>query len=125
MQRAVETTPQGKALRTAGPLGILSATRAFFSELGLFGSWFGAIRRQLLELRPAVLLLTSFPAMSGAAVLPHLLGLPTRVVTAHTVPMATTREFAVSLSSWAYLPAVRQHRCTYFSFLPSFLPSSP
>eukprot|EP00887_Chlorella_sp_A99_P005118 scaffold25.g5118.t1 len=96
LQRAVETTPQGHALRTAGPLSIFAASRAFFGgELGLFASWFHAIRRLLLAYRPDVLLLTSFPGMSGAAALPRLLGLPTRVVAAHTIPMQITREFAV------------------------------
>ena len=78
-----------------------AATQAFF-RLPLLESWFAAVRRLLLELRPACLLLTSFVALSGAAALPEILGLPTRVVMAHTIPMHPTGEFGVPLAGTGF-----------------------
>lgn len=96
-QHAMNATPQGKALRTASAFTALQATTAFF-RLPLLESWFGAARRLLLARRPDVLLLTSFVAMSGAAALPDILGLPTRVVLAHTIPLHPTGEFGMPLA---------------------------
>ena len=101
MQHAINASPQGRALRTATMWGAYQATRDFF-RLPLLESWFAAVRRLLLELRPAVLLLTSFVSLSGAAALPALLGLPTRVVLAHTIPMQLTGAFGVPLAGTGF-----------------------
>lgn len=56
---------------------------------------FQAIAAACRRLHPDVLLLTSFVQMSGAAAIPRLLGLRTRTVVAHCIPMRPTAEFSV------------------------------
>lgn len=51
-------------------------------------------------LRPSVLVLTSFIQLCGAAAIPDLLDLRTRVVLMHTIPMDLTDEFACPTAGW-------------------------
>jgi hypothetical protein len=60
------------------------------------------VRRLLARLRPDVLLLSGFVAMSGAGALPQLLGLRTRLALAYTIPMAPTAEFGMPLAGMGF-----------------------
>lgn len=51
-------------------------------------------------LRPTVLVLTSFIQLCGAAAIPEMLGLRTRLVLMHTIPMDLTDEFACPTAGW-------------------------
>lgn len=49
-----------------------------------------------------MLLLSGFVAMSGAGALPQLLGLPTRIILAYTIPMSPTADFGMPLAGTGF-----------------------
>ena len=75
-------------------------------------TWFKKIIEGCREMRPDILLLV-FTAWSGAAAIPSLLQLPTRVVISYPMPMAPTSSFSVSMagtgysSSWRWLNSMQ------------------
>ncbi|KAL6782307.1 hypothetical protein ACKKBG_A06300 [Auxenochlorella protothecoides x Auxenochlorella symbiontica] len=99
VQKEVMETPEGMAMRTAGSLKVFSAARAFFNE-GLLGSWFQSVLALCQYLQPTVLVLSSFVQLCGAGLIPDLLGLRTRVLLVHTIPMDLTSEFACPTAGW-------------------------
>jgi UDP:flavonoid glycosyltransferase YjiC (YdhE family) len=70
--------------------------------------WFNKIAEGCIAFQPDVLVLV-FTAWCGAAAIPALLGLPTRVVLSYPMPMAPSSEFSVSMAGtgfslkWAWL----------------------
>lgn len=70
--------------------------------------WFNKIAQGCTALRPDVLVLV-FTSWCGAAAIPAMLGLPTRVVISYPMPMAPSSEFSVSMAGtgfslkWAWL----------------------
>jgi len=70
--------------------------------------WFNKIADGCAALRPDVLVLV-FTSWCGAAAIPALLGLPTRVVISYPMPMAPSSEFSVSMAGtgfslkWAWM----------------------
>lgn len=84
---------------------------------------FQAISGHCKRLQPDVLLLTSFTALCGAAAIPRLLGLPTRVAVAHPVPMGPTAEFGVGLLSRRRCPLILTWHCN--CFMPAELGKPP
>ena len=63
--------------------------------------WFQSIVDGCRELNPDILLLV-FTSWSGAAAIPQLLGIPTRVVLSYPMPMSSTSEFSVSMAGTGY-----------------------
>jgi sterol 3beta-glucosyltransferase len=63
--------------------------------------WFKAIAAATEAMRPDVLLLV-FTAWCGAAAIPALLGLPTRVVLSYPMPLAPSAEFGVSMAGTGF-----------------------
>ena len=101
---AMRETPEGLALRCCSLLTSAQCAKRFFSP-ALLGSWLDRLVQHCLDLRPHVLLLTSFVAICGAAVLPELLGMPAlKVMVGHPIPMSPTSHFAVRTKHLA-LPA--------------------
>jgi sterol 3beta-glucosyltransferase len=86
------------------PFAALRAGRALFDPPGgepFAAPWFAAILDGARELQPDVLLLV-FTSWCGAAAIPQLLGLPTRVVLSYPMPMAPTAEFMPAMAGAGY-----------------------
>jgi UDP:flavonoid glycosyltransferase YjiC (YdhE family) len=63
--------------------------------------WFNRIAEGCIALSPDVLVLV-FTSWCGAAAIPALLGLPTRVVLSYPMPMAPSGEFSVSMAGTGF-----------------------
>jgi UDP:flavonoid glycosyltransferase YjiC (YdhE family) len=79
--------------------------------------WFRRILRACREMKPDVLMLV-FTGWCGAAVIPELLGLQTRVVASYPMPMAPSREFAVSMAGTSQHHALEIQRAIHSSKYP-------
>lgn len=89
---------------SANPLTVYRAVNKFFNPSHgepFTTEWFRRILRACRDLKPDILVLV-FTAWCGAAVIPELLGLKTKVVISYPMPMAPSREFAVSMAGAGY-----------------------
>ena len=96
----------GKAHRALATRGFAAAreARELFNPADgdpFTQTWFRRILDGCRATRPDVLLCV-FTTWCGAAVIPHLLGLPTRVVLSYPRPMAPTSEFAVAMAGTGF-----------------------
>jgi len=88
-------------LLTESDIGKRFKTAGMFEAMGLIKELFGPVLHDLFEdtlavckeLKPGLLILTTFPAFSGAHVIAKMIpGI--KVMIAHTIPASPTREFA-------------------------------
>ena len=89
---------------SSSPLKTYMEVKKFFNPSNqepFTTEWFRRILHACRDIKPDVLILV-FTAWCGAAVIPELLGLPTRVVASYPMPMAPSREFAVSMAGSGY-----------------------
>lgn len=92
------TTEAGREAKKGG-LGGLGKIKSFFAPL--LQQIFEATLRGVKETKADVLVLTTFPFMSGGLAIPDLCakeGLKVRAIVAHTVPMSPSSDFAVPLA---------------------------
>lgn len=102
----VSDDQEGRAHRSmAGrPLAAYNAARRLFNPPDsppFTLTWFRSILNVCREYQPDILMLV-FTSWCGAAVIPELLGIPTKCVVSYPMPMAPTSEFAVAMAGTGF-----------------------